>query len=477
VGGARTALFNWLLARQMGGVFILRIEDTDRERSSDAHTQAILDGMTWLGLEWDEGPHFQRDGLPRHQADALRLLAEGKAYRDFMTAEEMADARAADPGAGLRLPRLRAEALGMAESEARAARGEPHAIRFRVPDGVTAWADQIHGEMRFQNSEIEDLVLLRSDGTPTYNLAVVSDDADMAITLVIRGDDHLSNTPKQILLHEALGHEPPAFAHVPMILGPDGKRLSKRHGATAVGDYREQGILPHAMVNFLALLGWNPGTEEEVFRLDELAERFSLARVQRKSAVFDPTKLEWLNGRHLATFPSDALAVEVRHLLGQSPVALSATAASRMADGGWFLGLLDLLKVRARSVGEIAETTRIYLEDAFEVDSVAAAQHWLKDRATASGILEALFNSLTPLPESAWHESELEAVVRGVAEGLGMGAGKVIHPLRVALTGRSASPGIFEVLQVLGRGRSLDRIRGALDMIQSAPLDAPPPPR
>lgn len=473
VGGARTALFNWLLARKEGGVFVLRIEDTDRERSSEAHTEAILQGMRWLGLDWDEGPYFQRDGLSRHRDDALRLLAEGKAYRDFITPDEMAAAREADPGAGLRLARIRAEALGTDEAETRAAAGVPHAIRFRVPEGETVWTDGIHGEMRFQNAEIEDLVILRSDGTPTYNLAVVSDDAEMAITLVVRGDDHLSNTPKQILLHEALGNTLPAFAHVPMILGPDGKRLSKRHGATAVGDYREQGILPQAMVNFLALLGWNPGTDEERFEPEGLVARFSLDRVQRKSAVFDPTKLEWLNGRHLAELPATELEGEVRHLLGEGAEAserapqLSPAAQLRCADGGWFRGLLDLLKVRARSVGEIAEVARIYLEDEFPIDPDAAAKHWLKDPDEALRILSALETRLAACPESAWTEVELEVHVRSVADELGLGAGKVIHPLRVALTGRSASPGIFEVLVVLGSARSGARLRQAISRVQS----------
>jgi glutamyl-tRNA synthetase len=265
VGGARTALFNWLLARKEGGTFILRIEDTDRERSSEEMTRAILEGMSWLGLDWDEGPFFQSEGLERHRAAALRLLKEDRAYLDLVSPEELARVREEDPGRALRYPRERAEALPPGEAAERAAEGEPHAIRFRIPDGETAWVDRVHGEVRFRNPEIEDLVILRADGTPTYNLAVVSDDAEHRVTLVIRGDDHISNTPKQILLHEALGHLVPDFAHVPMILGPDGKRLSKRHGATAVGEYHHQGILPEAMANFLALLGWNPGTEEEIF--------------------------------------------------------------------------------------------------------------------------------------------------------------------------------------------------------------------
>ncbi|CAN5818207.1 glutamate--tRNA ligase [soil metagenome] len=462
VGGARTALFNWFLARDAGGVFMLRIEDTDQARSSEAHTQAILDGMRWLGMDWDEGPVFQSEGVDRHRADALRLLAEGKAYRDFTDPAALASLRESDPDRVIRFPREAADALGADEAEARAASGEPHAIRFRVPAGETVWKDRVHGAMRFRNEGIEDLVILRSGGTPTYNLAVVSDDADGRITLVIRGDDHLSNTPKQILLHEALGNPVPEFAHVPMILGSDGKRLSKRHGATAVGDYRSQGILPEAMVNFLALLGWNPGTEEEVFSAEELCGRFALDRVQKKSAVFDPARLEWLNGRHLAAAPVERVAAEVRALMGALPPDEEARVSA--GGGAWFRALIDLLKMRARTVTEIAQVASIYTGDEPLLDADAAAKHWFREPAVALGHLEALGTALAGL--DAWKDEPLEATVRGVAEARGVGAGKLIHPLRVALTGQAASPGIFEVMVVLGRERCLHRIGAAAERVR-----------
>lgn len=465
VGGGRTALFNWLLARQAGGTFLLRIEDTDRERSSEAHTQAILDGMRWLGLDWDEGPEFQAAGIERHRQDALRLLAEGKAYRDFMPPEELARLRAEDPDRVIRAPREAAEALGYEAAEARAAAGEPHAIRFRVPEGETVWNDAVHGMMRFQNADVEDLVILRSDGTPTYNLAVVSDDAAGRITLVMRGDDHISNTPKQILLHEALGHPVPAFAHLPMILGPDGKRLSKRHGATAVGEYRAEGILPEAMMNFLALLGWNPGTDEEIFDAPALIAAFSLDRVQKKSAILDPTRLAWINGRHLAVAPTPKVAAEARALLAEG-VPLSAQEEERLAQegGAWFLRLVELLKVRSRTVQELADTVRMYLMDLPSLDAEAAERHWFQDANAAATYLEAIARALASTPR--WTAEGLESEIRGVAQQLGVGAGKVIHPLRVALTGQSASPGIFEVLEVLGRERALERLAWARAQIQ-----------
>jgi len=462
VGGARTALFNWLLARQLGGTFVLRIEDTDRERSSEEMTRAILDGLSWLGLDWDEGPHFQSAGLDRHRAEVHRLLREGQAYLDLTSPEELAHIRASDPPRALRFPREQAEALPPGEAAQRVAEGEAHAIRFRIPEGETVWNDAVHGELRFRNSEIEDLVLLRGDGTPTYNLAVVSDDAEQRITLVIRGDDHISNTPKQILLHRALGSLPPDFAHVPMILGADGSRLSKRHGAAAVGEYRQQGILPGALVNFLALLGWNPGTEEEVLGPEQLIERFSLDRVQKKSAVFDPRKLEWLNGQHLSSVPAAALAGDVLDRLGE----LRGLAEARMAtDPGWFDRLVELLQPRARRLDDLADQARPFLTPELIFDPEAVDKHWGKDPVGTHQALRTLREGLDSL--SDWTEPALEGLLRGVAEGLGMGAGRLIHPLRVALTGQSVSPGIFEVLAVMGRAESLIRLDRALTRIDA----------
>ena len=462
VGGARTALFNWLLARRQGGRLLLRVEDTDRQRSSESHTRAILTGLSWLGLDWDEGPIFQSDGIERHRSEALRLLTEGRAYRDFTTPERLeAEAERCGTPDLRRLPRALADALGDLESDRRAAAGDSFAVRFRVPDGETAWDDLLHGELRFANADIEDFVVLRSDGTPTYNMAVASDDADDRITHVIRGDDHISNTPKQIMLYRALGYPVPEFGHVPMILGPDGRRLSKRHGATAVQEYQEHGILPEALLNFLALLGWNPGDEREVMTRAELVEAFLLERVQKKSAVFDNEKLTWLNGQHLArraTADLVPLAAERLRARGRGPT----TWAGREA---WFSTLIDLLKVRARTVDELAEMAEPYVEEGAIVYAPdAVAQHWAKEPASVLERLEQLRARLVGLP---WEAAGLEQAIRALAEELGVGAGKLIHPLRVAVIGRQHSPGIFEVLVLLGRERSLARVEGALQHIRA----------
>jgi len=457
VGGARTALFNWLLARSRGGTFILRIEDTDRDRSSDSHTQAILDGLAWLGLDLDEGPSFQSDGVDRHATLARRLLSEGKAYRDFSSPDDLrAEAERLGVGHPSTLARRWADDMGEEESERRAAAGEPFAIRIRVPVGQTRWTDLVHGPMSFDNHDIDDFVILRADGSPVYNLAVVSDDAEQRIDTVIRGDDHISNTPKQILLYRALDFAVPEFGHVPMILGSDGKRLSKRHGATAVEEYAEQGILPDAMVNYLALLGWNPGDEQEVMDRDTLVDRFSMKRVNHTSAVFDTEKLGWMNGRYLAEMPVPdvlPLFVEALERAGFPP----STWASR--PDGWLAELTGLLKVRARSVVEMVDQARPFVGPIDEYEEKAAVKHFEKDPAGALDRLSALSEVFAQAPE--WDEDVLEKLLRQRAAELEVGAGKMIHPLRLAVTGRGFSPGIFEVLVLLGRKETLARVAAA----------------
>ena len=428
---------------------MLRIEDTDRERSSDEMTRAIVDGMTWLGLDWDEGPVHQADGFPRHRADALRLVQEGHAYRCFCTPEHLQSNRdeAAARGEAYRYDRSCAN-LSPGESDSRAA-DEAFTVRFRVPEGTTEWDDLVHGPTRWPNAEMDDFIVLRSDGTPIYNLAVVSDDAEMKITHVIRGDDHIANTPRQILLYGALGAATPQFGHLPMILGPDGKRLSKRHGATAVGEYAERGILPEALVNFLALLGWNPGNDLEIMGLPELVERFSLERVNKKSAVFDTTKLEWMNRQYLSSVPAERLVPLVMPRLAEQGIEL---APGRLEQ------VIELLKSRAETVLDLVQLAPIYLAPEIEYDSAAVAKHW-KNPGEARERLAVVHSALADV--DAWEPEQIDAALRETAARLDLGFGKVVHPLRLALTGGAASPGIDAVVATMGRETTLRRLETA----------------
>jgi glutamyl-tRNA synthetase len=406
VGGARTALFNWLYAKHFGGQFLLRIEDTDRARSTDESTRAIFEGLDWLGLGWDEEVVFQAAAVDRHRADANRLLERGAAYRCFCTPAELDERRkAAEAAGGAFKYDRRCDRLPPEEVQRRTAAGQSFVVRFRVPDGSTSWNDLVHDRITFPNEAIEDFVILRSDGTPIYNLAVVSDDIAMAITLVMRGDDHISNTPKQIMLYEALGAELPTFAHLPMIHGTDGKKLSKRHGATAVGDYEHLGILAEAMRNFLALLGWSPGGDREIMTLDEMVELFTADGLQKKAAVFDPKKLEWMNGQHLMLL---ALQEVVARLRGPLVAAGLATAADMDARPEWYARLVDLLRIRSRTIDELVQQTPPYLADPITLDADAVAKHWMKDPSTAASLLSDTRDALAALPEA------LPAVARGV---------------------------------------------------------------
>jgi len=454
VGGARTALFNYLFARHHGGAFLLRIEDTDRERSSDEMTGQILEAMEWLGLEIDEPPVHQADGLERHRADVSGLLEAGLAYRCFASKDELDELRQL-ARAEVRAFRYRETGrFDAAEAENRAEEGEPHAVFFAVPDGDITFDDAVHGPTTVSGSSLDDFVILRSDGTPVYNMAVVSDDVHMGITHVIRGDDHLSNTPKQILIYRALGAELPTFAHVPMILGPDGKRLSKRHGAASVEAYRDEGILPAALVNFLALLGWSPGDDREVMELPELVEAFTLDRILKKAGVFDPKKLEWLNGKYLDLTPAAELVPLVLDALDVEGRAVAASEADR------FAAVVELQKTRARTIPDLAQSSLRYFGEAVSYDEASVQKHWLKDPAATREILTAerdVVSGVDPF------ESEgLEAGLRAVAAAREAGFGKVIGPLRVALLGVQDSPGIFDVILLLGRERSISRITAAL---------------
>jgi glutamyl-tRNA synthetase len=462
VGGARTALFNWLFVKKYGGALLLRIEDTDKARSTDESTRAIFDGLLWLGLRWDEEVVFQGANVERHRHDARRLLEEGMAYRCFCSQLELDERRKAAESTGKAFVYdRRCDRLDASEVASRLAAGTPFTVRFRVPSGTTTWDDMVRGPISFPNSDIDDLIILRSDSTPIYNLAVVSDDIAQGVTVVMRAEDHISNTPKQILLYEALGATLPRFAHVPNILGTDGKKLSKRHGATAVGDYQHQGILPDAMVNFLALIGWSPGGDREVMTRAELIELFSAEGLLRKPGVFDVKKLEWMNGQHLAMMSPEVLEPVL------SPLAIAeglATADELRDRHTWWLQLIDLLRVRGRTTLEIIRQSVPYFRDDFAYDDDAVAKQW-KDRSETGGLLAAVRERLTTV---AWDAATMEHELRALADARSVGAGKILQPLRVALVGQSASPGIFDVLVLLGRERSLARLDRALRFLRAS---------
>ena len=453
VGGARTALFNWLYARQTGGTFILRIEDTDQERSTDAHTQVILDGLQWLGITFDEGPFFQARNGGRHKADAEALLAQDKAYRCFCTKEELEVSRqaAVKAGSSFRYDG-RCGRLLPADISARLAGGAPFSIRLRMEDGEIAWEDAVHGRISFQGHDLDDFIILRSDGTPIYNLAVVSDDIEMTVSHVIRGDDHISNTPKQIALYRAMGQPAPIFAHVPMILGADGKKLSKRHGATAVGDYQHQGILPLAMRNFLALLGWSPGGDREILPEAEMIALFSLDGIQKKAAVFDVAKLEWMNGQYLSARPAEELLEPVRMHLREMGVDEA---------GRDLVPLIDAVKARSRTLLDIATQVAVRLDARRVLRDAKGMQLATKLGAAFHTNLLAAHAALSDLAAAQWNPADLEVAVKALAEREGKKLGDLMQPVRVALTGGTVSEPVNELLAVIGRDESLDRIRAA----------------
>jgi glutamyl-tRNA synthetase len=467
VGGARTALFNWLYARRHGGTFVLRIEDTDAERSSWEMVTGIVDGLRWLGLDWDEGPdvggphgpYFQSQRLDRHRAMADRLVDQGRAYHCFCTPEVIQKKRdAAESAGGGWIYDRACLALDADETARLKASSLPRAIRFRVPDGVTAFDDLVHGRIAFENEVIEDFVIVRSDGQPTYHLSVVADDIDMKITHVIRGDDHISNTPKHLLLFAAFDAPVPAFAHVPLILGQDKKRLSKRHGATSVMEYQRLGYLSEAMVNFLALLGWAPGTDQELFTRDELVEPFTIEGITGSNAVFNIDKLDWMNQQHLLRLPVDEVVRRMMPFMKAAGVWRDAFAA---AERQWLERVIDLVRTRAKTLTQLLDAAMPFLQEQISPEPDAAGKHLsTPGLAGPFATLIDAFDRLEP-----FEPRTLEETLRATAEREGIKAGTLIHATRVAATGRSVSPGLFEVLELLGRDRTLNRMRAAARLI------------
>ncbi len=452
IGGARTALFNYLFARGNGGRFLLRIEDTDRERSTPEATAAILDGLRWLGLDWDGQVVYQSQAIERHKLAAARLMEQGDAYRCFCPAEVLAEKRELamsekrDP-----LYDGACRELSNAESDKLAASGKKFAVRFRTGPGRTTFDDLVHGRIGADNSTLDDFIIQRSDGTPTYMLAVVADDIEMGITHIIRGDDHISNTPKQILLYRALGRPVPRFGHVPLILGTDRKRLSKRHGATSLTDYREQGFLAPALLNFLALLGWSPGDDREFMSAHELIAAFGLGGINTRNAIFDPRKLEWMNGQYISRTDNETLLDLVR---GQFE-SEGLLAAAR--DENHLLKALELAKERCRVTGELVSRSRFFFPVEIEYDPRAVKKIW---KGEAPRYLASVKKVLAGVDH--WNEAALETAIRALAENLQIGAGKLIQPIRLAVTGTNVSPGIFETLAVIGKELALQRIENAL---------------
>jgi glutamyl-tRNA synthetase len=475
IGSARTALFNWLYARHTGGKFLLRIEDTDLQRSTEESTRSIIEGLEWLGLDYDEEIVFQSDNAGKHRAAALRLVAEGKAYRDFTPKEERSDASVkegiaeraraqAAEGKDLRSNEFRE--LAPDESESRAASGEPFAIRLKVPrEGVTSFADAVYGLQERAYSETEDLVLLRSDGHPLYNLAVVCDDIEMGVTDVIRGQDHLTNTHKQILIYQALGATPPRFAHLPLILAPNKAKLSKRkHGeVVSMTTYRDRGFVAAAFRNFLALLGWSPGDEQEIMSLEELTRRFALDGIVRSNAVFNfdanderrwtDDKALWMNAEYIRAMPlADLLPLVKAELRG----AKLWREEYEDDDAAWFASTVDLIRQRFFTLKDFSAQGRAYFSDDFDFDAAAVAKNLTKEPRLREWLPQ-LADKLEAVAD--FTHDNVEAALRGFADELGVKAGLFINGSRTMLTGQSVGPSMFEVFVALGRERCATRLR------------------
>ena len=457
VGGARTALFNWLFASHFGGTLVLRIEDTDLERSTPEMVGGILQGLQWLGITWDEGPYYQTRRVDLYRAAAARLLENGAAYYCFCRREELEARRskAAQEGRPTRYEGT-CRRIGRGEALRRKDAGEPAALRFAVPEnGSTGFDDAVFGNVEFANTELEDFVLLRSDGSPTYHLSVVADDIDLRITHIIRGADHISNTPKQVLLYQALGAAMPVFAHVPLILGPDRTRLSKRHGATSVTTYREEGIVPEAFRNFLALLGWTPPEGiPDVLSDEELIRLFGLDAISKSNAVFDRDKLDWFNTEYIRTYPAEKLLPLVEEEWKRAGVTPTR-------DRNSLLAAIDLLKARARNLKDFVGSFRAFFTEEFAPDP-AAVEKFLKDASVRRMLVE--LGERYAVAQD-FSEQGTEKVLRDFAAEKSVKAGALINGARVALTGQGVAPSLFAVMSNLGKERTTQRLKNAPSLV------------
>ncbi len=456
IGGARTAIFNWLFARNHQGKFLLRIEDTDFTRSDPKMVQVIYDGLKWLGLDWDEDPIFQSQRLERYRKISEQLINAQKAYYCYCSQQKLAERKELGSKDD-RAYRYDGHCRNLSEEEKkRKAQGLQGVIRFKVERGKTNFYDEVHGSLTIDNNEIDDFIIIRSDGIPTYNFAVVVDDHDMAISHVIRGEDHLSNTPKQVMLYHALDWQHPQFAHVPLILGSDKKRLSKRHGATSVSEYASTGFLPEAMLNFLSLLGWSPGDDREIMTKQELIQSFSLKKIVKKSAVFDETKLIWMNSQYISRMSDDEILKKIVPILQDR----------QLIDGTNFRAtyvknVISLLKPKIKKISDFANLGFYFFKDPDQYDQKAVKKYWYHEEVADR--LDKTNKRLSSLDR--FDATNIENSVRNLAEELGIAAAKLIHPIRLALTGFGVSPGLFEVMELLGQEIVIGRINKAINWL------------
>lgn len=469
IGGARTALFNWLFAHKMGGKLILRIEDTDTERLKEDSVSQILTSLKWLGINWDEGPEVCGDCGPYYQSERLdiykkyaeQLLAEGKAYYCFCTPADLEAQREKQRAAKQPFRYARTcRDLSKEEVEQRIAAGESYSVRVKIPlEGTITVHDLIHGDVTFNMNQFDDFVIVKSNGMPTYNFAVVVDDHLMGMTHVLRAEEHLSNTPKQLLIYEALGWEPPKFGHMPMILAPDRSKLSKRHGATSVEEFRSQGYLAEAIVNYLTLLGWGPGDERELFTLNETVDLFELEQMSKKAAIYDTKKLTWMNGQYLSELPLEKILPEAKAFFIKDGLV---TEDWFTAHEEYFAKLVDVVRVRVKTLQEVADASTYFFKDITEYDAKGVAKHF---KPESVAILEQCIAAIEA--DDVYDLATTEAAYNKIAADNDLSLGKVIHPTRLALTGRTVSPGMFDVMVLLGKEKTLNRLHKAVEYIKS----------
>lgn len=470
IGGARTALFNWLFAHKMGGKLILRIEDTDTERLKEDSVSQILTSLKWLSINWDEGPEKGGEYGPYYQSERLEiykkyvdeLLASGKAYRCFCTSEELEAEREKQKAAKQPFRYARTcRDLTEEEIQAKIAAGQKFSVRLKIPaEGNITVHDLIHGDVTFNLNQFDDYVIMKSNGMPTYNFAVVIDDHLMGMTHVLRAEEHLSNTPKQLFVYDAFGWEPPAFGHMSMILAPDRSKLSKRHGATSVEEFRSQGFTAPAIVNYLTLLGWGPGDEREIFSLEETVELFELNQMSKKAAIYDTKKLTWMNGQYLSSLPLEEIIPEVKHFFVNAGLVDDAWLED---NAEYFAQLIDTVRVRVKTLAEIVDASTYFFKDIDAYDEKGVAKHF---KPEAIALLTDCMNALAA--DEEFSLTSTEAIYNDISAKKEIALGKVIHPTRLALTGRTVSPGMFDVMVLLGKERTLARMQKAIDYIKNS---------